>query len=348
MTNPANFSTANTRTNYTPADYRTSYVQSWHFTIQRELGNDLVLDVAYVGNRGNGLMILGDYNQARPNNPGENVALAQRRPIQGFDFIQISFGGGFSTYHALQWKIEKRYARGFYLLNSFTWSKAIDNAAGHLEAFNNDNSRVNYRDLPNEKGLGSYNQPVNNTTTVVWDVPYGKGRRWGSSVNPFVQAVIGGWRLTGINTMTAGQPVNISYGPPAAFSVSGTPTHAAQLCGRQFVLRRIAVRTPTSIRAAVIAPSTATPNDPSRPFGNLGRNVASDQWNLQPGSGRSQRFRAAVGRHARRVPLGILQPVQQDEPRRSFGECACADNYGTITSLASPARQIQFALKIVF
>ena len=43
---------------------------------------NLVLDVAYVGNRSNGLMILGDYNQARPNNPGENLTLTQRRPIQ--------------------------------------------------------------------------------------------------------------------------------------------------------------------------------------------------------------------------------------------------------------------------
>jgi hypothetical protein len=98
--------------------------------------------------------------------PGQNVPLAQRRPIQGFDFIQVSFGGGHSTYHALQWKLEKRYSAGLYLLNSFTWSKSIDSSAGHLESFNNDNSRVNYRNLAGEKGLGSYNQPVNNTTTA--------------------------------------------------------------------------------------------------------------------------------------------------------------------------------------
>ena len=41
-------------------------MQSWHFTVQHELAKDLVLDVGYVGTRGVGLMILGDYNQARP------------------------------------------------------------------------------------------------------------------------------------------------------------------------------------------------------------------------------------------------------------------------------------------
>ncbi|MGH9722101.1 MAG: TonB-dependent receptor domain-containing protein, partial [Bryobacteraceae bacterium] len=273
LVDPSNFSTATTRTNYTPAGFRTSYVQSWHFTVQHELARDLVLDVAYAGNRGNGLMILGDYNQARPNNRGENIVLAQRRPIQGFDFIQISFGGGFSTYHSMQWKIEKKYAGGLYLLNSFTWSKVMDNAAGHLEAFNGDNSRVNFRDLRNQKGPGSYNQPINNTTTVVWEVPYGKGKRWGSSVNALVDGVIGGWRLTGINTATAGQPVNISYAPPAAFSVSGAPTYRPIYLGGDLYS---ADRSATNYfnKAAVIAPSTVDANDPSRPFGNLGRNVA--------------------------------------------------------------------------
>ena len=87
-----NFSSLITRTNYTPADYRTGYVQSWHFTVQRELGRGWILDVAYVGNRGVGLMILGDYNQARPNNPGENLSLQARRPIQAFTDIQHRLG----------------------------------------------------------------------------------------------------------------------------------------------------------------------------------------------------------------------------------------------------------------
>lgn len=345
MTDPSAFSTANTRTNYTPADYRTSYIQSWHLTIQRELPKDLVLDVAYVGNRGNGLMVLGDYNQARPNNPGENVLLAQRRPIQGYDFIQISFGGGFSTYHALQWKLEKRYAQGLYLLNSFTWSKAIDNAAGHLESFNNDNSRLNYRDIRNEKGLGSYNQPVNNTSTVVWDIPYGKGRRWGSQGNPIVQAVLGGWRLTGINTATTGQPVNISYGPPTAFSVGGQATLRPIYLGGSLYS---ADRSPNAYfnKAAVIAPS-AIPLNESNPFGNLGRNVARTNGILNLDLGAHKDF--ALPWEGSRVEFrseffNIMNKTNLGAPSANV----LAGNFGTITSLSSPARQIQFALKIVF
>jgi hypothetical protein len=346
LVDPGNFSTATTRTNYTPADYRTSYVQSWHFTIQHELANDWVFDIGYVGNRGNGLMVLGDYNQARPNNPGENTPLVQRRPIAGYDFIQISYGAGFSTYHALQWKIEKKYSNGLYLLNSFTWSKAIDNAAGHLESFNGDNSRVNYRDLAADKALGSYNQPVNNTTTVVWELPFGRGRRWGSGSNGVVDALLGGWRLTGINTMTSGQPINISYGPPSAFSVSGAPTYRPNYLGGDIYSADRDVSNYFN-KASLSAPSVANPNDASRPFGNLGRNIASTDtiYNLDfgahkdfqlPWEGKRLEFRAEFFNLFNKTNLGAASGN------------VLANNFGTITGLSSPARQLQFALKFVF
>ena len=121
-------------------------MQSWHLSVQRELPWNLLLDVAYVGNRSNKLIVLGDYNQARLNNandPAAGAPLQQRRPFANYSFIQASFNGGFTTYNALQIKLERRFADGLYLLNSFTWSKAINNAAGHLEANFGDNSRGN-------------------------------------------------------------------------------------------------------------------------------------------------------------------------------------------------------------
>lgn len=349
LASPANFSTALTRTNYTPADYRTSWVQSWHFSIQRELGNGWVGDVGYVGNRGEGLMILGDFNQARPNLPGQNVALLARRPIQGFDFIQISFGGGFSNYHGLQAKLERRFSQGVYFLSSFTWSKVMDNAAGHLEAFNGDNSRINYRNLASERGVGSYNQPLNSTTSFVYEVPFGKGRRWGRDMHPVLNAIMGGWQMTGINTMTSGQPINISYGPPAAFSVSGAPTYRPNYVGGQKLY------TPDRVaqylnRAAFIAPSTATPNDPTQPFGNLGRNVARTEPIFYFDGGMHKEFQ---------MPIETMRLQFRSEffnlfNITNFGSPAnnvLAGNFGVITGYAfatQPGRQIQFALKLLF
>jgi hypothetical protein len=346
LVDPANFSTATTRTNYTPADYRTSYVQSWHFTIQRELSRNLLVDLAYVGNRSVGLMILGDYNQARPNNPGENLTIDARRPIPGFSYIQISYGGGFAVYHGFQMKVEKKYASGVYLLNSFTWSKAIDNAAGHLEAYNGDNSRVNYRNVAAEKGVGSYNQPFNNTSTFVWDVPYGKGRKWGSSVNGLAGAVLGGWRLTGINTMTSGQPINISYSPPTAFQVSGAPTYRPNYLGGDIYSPE---KSPTNYfnKAAFVTPDRQNANDPSRPFGNLGRNIARTEsiFNFDGGAHKEFALPMESWRLQFRAEFfNLFNTTNLGSPAQN----ASNTNFGTITSLSSPARQIQFALKMIF
>ena len=70
------------------------------------------VDVGYVGNKSDHLMILGDLNQARPNANGENTPLQARRPIQGYQFIQAAFDGGKGDYRALQVKVERRYSRG--------------------------------------------------------------------------------------------------------------------------------------------------------------------------------------------------------------------------------------------
>jgi hypothetical protein len=188
---PSNYSTLNARVNYIPRDTPTGSVRSWHVTVQRELADNLLFEIAYVGNQSNNLMILGDYNQARPNGPDENLPLQARRPIQDYQFIQIAFAGGEAEYHALQTKIERRFSRGLYLLNSFTWSKAMDYASGHLETQNGDNSRVNYRDIEGEWGLSGYNQPLNNTTSVVWDLPFGRDRAYATDMHPVLEGVLG-------------------------------------------------------------------------------------------------------------------------------------------------------------
>jgi len=333
-----------TRVNYIPADNRTGYVQSWHFTIQREITRDFVLDVGYVGNRGVKLMILGDYNQARPNNIGESLTVLARRPFQGYNDIQIAWGGGFSNYHGLQVKLEKRYSAGLYLLNSFAFSKSMDNAPGHLEVYNGDNSRVNYRDLKNEKGPGSYNQPFNNTTTLIYDVPYGRGRKFGASAHPVISGVFGGWRLTMINTMASGQPINLSCSPTSQFQVAQgtTPTYRPNLLG-DFM----APEDQRSIDNYFNKANIVVPTDPRYPFGNAGRNIARGYAFYQTDFGVHKAF--PVLREGRQIEFraelfNLLNKTNfgpPDSNRSSSG-------FGTIRSLAGSPRQVQFALKYVF
>jgi Carboxypeptidase regulatory-like domain/TonB-dependent Receptor Plug Domain/TonB dependent receptor len=336
----ANVKQINVRANYIPSDFKTSYIQTWHFTIQRELAKNLVLDVGYVGTRGVGLMILGDYNQARPNAFTENSGLQARRPIQNFGLIQIAWGGGFLNYQALQTKLEKRFSSGFYLLNSFTWSKSIDNASGHLEANNGDNSRVNYRDLRNERGLGGYDQPFNNTTTVLYDLPFGKGKKFGANMNRATDLALGGWRLTAINTMTTGTPVNLTYNPDSLFNVSGSPNYRPNLIGDPMM--------PESQRDYLhwLNPATVViPTDRSHPFGNAGRNVARapNFYQMDVGLHKDFAITETFKLSFRTEAFNLLNKTNFGPPNgnRSSG------GFGAITS-TYPARQMQFGLKLLF
>ncbi len=337
---PANFSTLNARVNYIPKDNPSGSVQSWHVSVQREVLPRLMVDVGYVGNKSRDIMILADYNQARPNGPTESATLQARRPIQGFQEIQIAFAGGKGDYHGLQVKVEHRYSRGLYLLNSFTWSRARDNASGHLEVQNGDNSRVNYSDIEGEFGTSGYDQPFNNTTSFVWEVPFGKDRRYGRELNPVMEGLLGGWRVVGINTMTSGVPINLSYSPSGIFSVSGSPTYRPNLTGDPV--------TPSDQRtiANYLNPATVEiPTDRTQPFGNAERNAARAHPFFQFDLGLHKTFGIGGDRRieARLEAFNLFnrtnfQPASANRSNANFG--AISSTYA--------ARQIQLGVKLHF
>jgi hypothetical protein len=324
---------------YIPPDIRTGYVQSWHFTIQRQIARDLMLDLAYVGSRSVKLVVLGDANQARVNQPGENTPLQQRRPYTGLQNIEESIPAGSGSYNGLQVKVERKFNSGFYLLNSFTWSKAIDNAAGHLEVGQGDNSRVNFYDLKSEKGISNYNQPFNNTTTVIWDVPYGKGRAFGKSAPLIVNAILGGWRMTGINTMTSGLPFTLRYSAPSNFQVSGMPSYRPNVIGP--ILAPESERTYLNYLSKT---NVVAPTDSRYPFGSASRNMTRGYayYNLDLGlhkqfalPGEDRRF------EVRGEFFNFLNRTNFTVPDYTLGSAS----YGRISS-TYPARIVQIGLKL--
>jgi hypothetical protein len=127
---------------------------------------------------------------------------------------------------------------------------------------------VNSANLAGEFGRSGYDQPFNNTTSFVWELPFGNGRRFASQMNPVMEGIFGGWRVVGINTMTSGVPVNLSYSPSATFSVSASPTYRPNLTGDPL--------TPEDQRTINNYLNSATveiPTDRTQPFGNAPRDV---------------------------------------------------------------------------
>lgn len=342
---PANFNTATSQVRYIPADIRTGYVQSWHFTLQHDLGHDLLFDLGYIGNHSVGLMVLADANQAAPNALGQNLSVNARRPYRNFTTIEEAFAGGFGSYHALQLKVEKRYSTGLYFINSFTWSKAIDNAPGHLENYNGDNSRINIANPGLERGLSSYNQPFNNTTSIVYDLPFGRGRRFNIG-NRGLDLLAGGWGLNVISTMTSGLPINIGYSPTIQGQVSPLLTPRPNLIGQDLLL-------PENQRTGARWLNVGAFSIPSytQPFGNAGRNLAKGPFFQQVDFGLHKNFALwSESSHIEfRAEAFNLLNKSNFTPYSGFNTTYApgSTSFGVFTQ-TFPARQVQLALKLVF
>ncbi len=336
---PGQFNALRSRVNYIPKDSPTAYVQSFHLTAQYELLKNLIVDFGYVGNRTSKLIVLGDINLARPNAPGESTPLQLRRPRPQFSFIQGALPIGEAQYDSFQFKVERRFSDGLFLLNSLTLSRALDSSAGHLESSNGDNSRANLTNFDAEWGTSNYDVPVNNTTSIVYDLPFGRGRRFGRTMPKVLDALIGGFRMTVINRITSGRPVNLTYSPTTDFSVGGDVTYRPNIIGTV----EIEDWTP---QAYLNRNAVSIPTDRSQPFGNAPRNSVRGPGFWQADLGLHKQFtlwNENSKLEIRAEAFNLFNRTNFGAPNGNISSSA----FGTITS-AFPAREIQLAAKLYF
>jgi hypothetical protein len=345
---PSQFNPLTANVLYMPRDYHSSEVQSYFVSVQRELWPSMLVDVAYVGNRADDLLALANYNQAVPNNAAGSLSLQARRPIQEFSDITYAFNGNKSRYNALQVKLDWRSRRGLTLLNSFTWSQAKDNGAGSLENnFGNLPGPQNYYNMEADYGISGYNQPLNNTTSFVWELPFGRGRHWGSDMNPVIDAFVGGWTLSGVHTLASGAPVTLTYSPTATFVVSGisqefrgSNNYRPNVIGDPYGDRH-------SITNYFNPANVVIPTDPSQVFGNAPRNSVSGPGFWQLDFVAAKNFKLPVGSNTnfqfRVEAFNVLNRTNFQPPNSNRSSSA----FGTITG-SYDARQIQIGVKVMF
>jgi hypothetical protein len=341
FTSPSSFNPLNASVKYIPRDLPSSYVQNWFLSVQREVARNTLVDVAYVGNRAVKLPMTADFNQARPNGPTENATLQARRRIPTYAAINIYFPGGWSNYHALQLRIERRAAGGLYLLSSFTYSKAMDNSAQILENPNgNSSGPQNYFNIAAEKGVSAYDQTLTSVTSVVWEAPVGKGRRFGGNLPAVADAVIGGWQLSFINNMWSGQPITLRYSPASAFGVgSGGPRP-------NVIGDPMAPEGQRSITNYFNAANVVIPTDRSQPFGNAGRNTVRSHPFYQLDFGLHKSFRLPKEDMRLQLRGEFFNVLNKTNFFPADGNRSNS-TFGTINRTFDP-RQIQVALKLTF
>jgi hypothetical protein len=327
----------------------------------------MTFEVSYVGEHGVKLQVLADLNQSAPNavtatcNPAVNsgcLSLAARRPIPTFTTIEESLSQGLLSYNGLQTKLEHRTGHGLYLLNSFTWSRAIDNASGHLDANDGDNSRINLANPRGERGPSGYNQPLNDVLSIVYDLPYGKGRTFGGSAPFAMQELLGGWQVTAINSASSGLPVNITYSPNSFQQVSPLLAPRPNLVGNPVIPKSKRIKLPGNQNLATLqnpvfgltGSAVLSLPDVNHPYGNAGRNSVRFDPFYQLDLGLHKAFRLYpenVSFDFRAEAFNVLNQTNYAFPQSGYSPTS--SSFGIVAAGSTfPARILQFAGKFIF
>jgi hypothetical protein len=354
-----NFSTLTAQTRYIPRNFPTGYVESYHLTVQQQLPDNTTIDIAYVGNHGVHIPVLGDFNQASPEPVSCNsgigcTTLQARRPISTFTNILTAFPSGFLNYNSLQAKLEHRYSEGVYLLNSFTWSKAINNASADLETNGGDSANINIFNPAGDRGLSSYDQTFNDTLSLIGDLPFGHGRRYLSGANGWEQELAGGWQITAINLVSSGLPINLTYAPNAQYLVSSTSAaysvrpNLVSTASAVYAPRSSWVKTASALTGTLNASQVTVPS-PSQYFGNAGRNTLRGPGFAQLDLAAHKTFPLwsdVRNLEFRIEAFNVLNSTNFQQPDSSITDGA---NFGAYTAAnAYPSRQVQMALRLSF
>jgi hypothetical protein len=182
-------------------------VDAWNFSIQRQINSTSSLEIAYVGTKGTHVFAGtgGDYD---PNQPDINgfgtLSSNQRKPffnLFGWSQNLRYYGSDASNnYHSMQLKFDKRFSSGFNVSSHYTWSKNIDYDGTYYP-----------RDAKLARGVSSNNRRHVFFLASLYELPFGKGRKYLSSSSKPVDLLLGGWQVNGTWTWMAGQPFTPSY-----------------------------------------------------------------------------------------------------------------------------------------
>ncbi|MBI3473792.1 MAG: TonB-dependent receptor [Candidatus Solibacter usitatus] len=338
-----------------PADTYPRF-HNWQFNIQRELPGQLLVEAAYVGTRGIGLIAnTENLNQIDPQNLSMGAALTQTvanpflgrltgalggatvqrlvllRPYPQYTGVgRINPGYGNSVYHSIQLRVEKRLSHGVAALVSFTGSKNITDLSSPQNPYN--------RRL--ERAVGDFDVPQRLTIAAAWDLPFGKGRPHGGNAPRALDLLIGGWQLSTFSTFQGGfaQGFGVQGGNYAGFGVRpnviGDPTagvsggHGERL-GRYF--NTDAFARPADFTLGNLGPRIASVRNPG--MNNVNLTLSKDF-----------RIVERIKLQFRASQFNLFNHPVFSGPNTTVGNAS----FGRISAQNNISRQTEFALRVIF
>ena len=327
---------------YQPVANLTPKIQQWHLTLERQVGSTLIFRIAYVGSHGNHLNLNINENNVPFGVPQSEKPFPQFAVINGWE------PRGISNYNALQLSAEKRYSHGLSFLAAYTWSKSLDEGAGGNSSTGE--SRLNIQDPHNisaNYGPSNFDLRHRFTLSTIYELPFGRGRRFMTNSGALAEKVAGGWQLTSILTAQSGPPFSVflsGRGPTSGFF-----TRPNRICNGNLSSDRQSIHEWFD-PACFVAP-------PLGSFGNAGRNIFTGPglftWDL--GVAKDFPIHERLGIQFRSEFFNVLNHPNFGLPNATLLctvptpaglNCSGSPGAGTITTVVTNARQIQFALRM--
>ncbi|MBI1750383.1 MAG: TonB-dependent receptor [Acidobacteria bacterium] len=330
-------------------------------------------------------------------NPSTGVAFPANyfRPNPQFSQIFYFDSGGSSIYHGAILNVRRRFSRGLAGSFSWTFSKSIDDmsvdpvgaVSGGALSTSNSRTPTDVRNFKLDRARSDFDNKHVITTNWLYDLPFGKGQRWGSSVPAFLNQIIGDWELTGIFFYQSGEPFTINSG---VRTVHNTKQSRAEIRGPMIQPQlQPPPSTATTVRGPVVWNVGALINVPTDPNYNCrnvlqggnptstffcipapgqsgsGRNIAQGPhiWNFDFGVRKKFALTERVKLNFYADFFNILNHANFENPRNAsvgsptltssvFGQTCCVaastPSSATVIAVGEPNRVIQFGFKIAF
>lgn len=315
---------------------RTPYIEQYELNIQRQLSANTVAEVGYLGSQGHKLERLTTKNLATPAKTGSVVS---REEAPEFGNIQVLAGVVNSNYNSLSAKLTRRMSGGLTFLAGYTFSKSIDDGSGIRTLGTDQLKPQNGLCVSCERGLSIFDTRHRFVTSVLYSLPFGKGRRF---INQGIAGnLLGGWQLGSILTVSTGFPLNVASGKDQSNTGHGYDRPDA-VPGQKINLDSSERSTARWFNTqAVRLQELGT-------FGNLGRNVVTGPgiFSVDFSTLKNFNFTERQFLQLRFEAFNFLNHPNFADPNMSLS----ANAFGTINNTRSSIdmRELQFSLKLVF
>jgi len=308
------------------------YVEQVTFSVERQLGANMLLSAGYNGSFGRHLNNGGsNINQAALYDPNNPLPLSARLPYPDLGFIFLQSDNSNSSYNAMYLSFTKRYSHGLDLIASYTWSKSLDEYTSSSAGGNNQDARCRRCD----RALSDNDRRHYFSLGYVWELPFGPGRRFANQ--GLSGQILGNWQFSGITQFRSGTPLT----PTTSTSWINVGDWVALPRANRVCDGRLSH--PSLDR---YFDTNCFPAQPPNTFGNSGRNVitgpGSQLWDMSLAR-QFKIFRERLQLNVRGEVYSIFNHQNWGSPNTSV----FSPSFGKIFAKSDP-RTIQLGMKLSF